>query len=241
MLKNAIVVCGGVALGLVASKYLKPNRSPHTPIVLVVTVEIAKERLDAFRAAMEIDAAGSRLEPGCLRFDLLEDAENPLKFTFYEARETARARGEGSGEGRAETETEERRPRGFRSPAARGDPERARAFSVAARARPGVRRRGRDRLPQDAAALQGVGRLQGGGWRALADGREEQGRRLHGVSPVLSARDLLSGEVFQAGHASRHASVCGTARECRGGSPRESMHDRKDFRKVRDPRVCTRE
>ena len=89
MLKNAIVVCGGVALGLVASKYLKPKRSPHTPIVLVVTVEIAKERLEAFRAAMEIDAAGSRLEPGCLRFDLLEDAENPLKFTFYEARAQA--------------------------------------------------------------------------------------------------------------------------------------------------------
>merc|ERR1719352_423724 len=88
MLKNAIVVCGGVALGLAAGKYLKPKKSPHTPIVLVVTVEIAKERLEAFREAMAIDAAGSRAEPGCLRFDLLEDAENPLKFTFYEATST---------------------------------------------------------------------------------------------------------------------------------------------------------
>ena len=105
MLKNAIVVCGGVALGLAAAKYLKPKKSPHTPIVLVVTVEIAKERLDAFRAAMEIDAAGSRLEPGCLRFDLLEDAENPLKFTFYEASASATrgrgARGRGEREKRA--------------------------------------------------------------------------------------------------------------------------------------------
>ena len=102
MLKNAIVVCGGVALGLAAAKYLKPKKSPHTPIVLVVTVEIAKERLEAFREAMAIDAAGSRAEPGCLRFDLLEDAENPLKFTFYEARASA-TRGRGA-RGRGERE-----------------------------------------------------------------------------------------------------------------------------------------
>ena len=93
MLKNAIVVCGGVALGLAAAKYLKPKKSPHTPIVLVVTVEIAKERLEAFREAMAIDAAGSRAEPGCLRFDLLEDAENRSSSRSTRCARATRGRG----------------------------------------------------------------------------------------------------------------------------------------------------
>lgn len=55
------------------------------PITLVVVVEIEDARLEAFREAMAIDCAGSREEEGCLRFDLLQDAENPNKFVFYEA------------------------------------------------------------------------------------------------------------------------------------------------------------
>lgn len=37
---------------------------------------------------MEQDACGSRdasVDPGCLRFDLLRDRENPNRFLFYEA------------------------------------------------------------------------------------------------------------------------------------------------------------
>ncbi len=51
---------------------------------MVVEVVIASDRVDAFKDALKIDAVGSRKEEGCLRFDLLQDNENPLKFVFYE-------------------------------------------------------------------------------------------------------------------------------------------------------------
>ena len=35
---------------------------------------------------MRQDCVGSRTEPGCLRFDVMQDKENPCKFWFYEAR-----------------------------------------------------------------------------------------------------------------------------------------------------------
>ena len=34
---------------------------------------------------MKADSEGSRTEPGCLRFDVMQDSENPCKFWFYEA------------------------------------------------------------------------------------------------------------------------------------------------------------
>jgi quinol monooxygenase YgiN len=46
--------------------------------------EIKPSHLESFREAIEIDAIGSRTEPGCLRFDVLEDKSNPCKFVFYE-------------------------------------------------------------------------------------------------------------------------------------------------------------
>ncbi|CAJ1442741.1 unnamed protein product [Effrenium voratum] len=55
---------------------------------ILVTVEIKPDRLDDFLKVMEEDAKGSRdksVDPGCLRFDLLRDRENPHKFLFYEA------------------------------------------------------------------------------------------------------------------------------------------------------------
>ena len=51
---------------------------------MVVNVEIEPSRHDAFLSAMKIDVEGSRTEPGCLRFDLLQDSSDPNKFTFYE-------------------------------------------------------------------------------------------------------------------------------------------------------------
>ena len=54
------------------------------PVSMIVNVEIKPDRLDEFKKAIAIDAAGSRLEPGCFRFDVLADPENPCKFTFYE-------------------------------------------------------------------------------------------------------------------------------------------------------------
>ena len=54
------------------------------PIALAVSVEILPDRMDDFWTAIKIDAEGSRLEPGCLRFDVIRDQENPNKFMFYE-------------------------------------------------------------------------------------------------------------------------------------------------------------
>jgi autoinducer 2-degrading protein len=58
--------------------------SGETPIALMVTVEVEPERIEAFRTALAIDAAGSRTEAGCLSFNLLQHDDNPKKFTFYE-------------------------------------------------------------------------------------------------------------------------------------------------------------
>eukprot|EP00308_Calcidiscus_leptoporus_P026020 CAMPEP_0119373790 /NCGR_PEP_ID=MMETSP1334-20130426/27839_1 /TAXON_ID=127549 /ORGANISM="Calcidiscus leptoporus, Strain RCC1130" /LENGTH=148 /DNA_ID=CAMNT_0007391663 /DNA_START=14 /DNA_END=460 /DNA_ORIENTATION=- len=54
------------------------------PLAVVVSVEIVPERVPEFLEAMQIDVSGSREEAGCLRFDLLKDADAPNKFVFYE-------------------------------------------------------------------------------------------------------------------------------------------------------------
>jgi quinol monooxygenase YgiN len=54
------------------------------PLALIVTVEIDPNRLDEFIEVMRGDAAGSRKEAGCYRFDLLRDAEQKNKFVFFE-------------------------------------------------------------------------------------------------------------------------------------------------------------
>ena len=40
--------------------------------------------MPAFLEALKVDAAGSREEEGCLRFDLLKDSENANTWHFYE-------------------------------------------------------------------------------------------------------------------------------------------------------------
>lgn len=55
---------------------------------VLVSIEIKEDRVDDFLKAMQSDVTGSRnkeLDPGCLRFDLLRERENPRKFFFYEA------------------------------------------------------------------------------------------------------------------------------------------------------------
>ena len=66
---RAVVLCGGA---------MQP------PLTLLVTVEIKEDRIDEFLAAMAIDAAGSRTEEGCVRFDLLRDQTASNRFTFVE-------------------------------------------------------------------------------------------------------------------------------------------------------------
>ena len=50
-----------------------------------VKVRIKPERRDEFLAAIEADALGSeRDEPGCLRFNVLQDVEDENVYYFYE-------------------------------------------------------------------------------------------------------------------------------------------------------------
>jgi autoinducer 2-degrading protein len=54
------------------------------PFAVHVAVTIKPERREEFLKVMHADAVGSRGEPDCLRFDLLQDNEDPNKFYFYE-------------------------------------------------------------------------------------------------------------------------------------------------------------
>ena len=58
--------------------------SAPPPFAVIVTVKIHSHRVTEFLEVMHKDAAGSREEPGCLRFDLLKDEKDPTKFYFYE-------------------------------------------------------------------------------------------------------------------------------------------------------------
>ena len=53
--------------------------------VLVVTFEVKPEHRQAFYEAALEDARNTKAhEPGCLRFDVVEDTQNPNKFVFFE-------------------------------------------------------------------------------------------------------------------------------------------------------------
>ena len=55
-------------------------------IAMLVKVRIRPETRAAFLEAIEVDALGSeRDEPGCLRFNVLQDAADENVYYFYEA------------------------------------------------------------------------------------------------------------------------------------------------------------
>lgn len=53
------------------------------PIVLV-TIDVLPDKLADFLSLVTWHAAQSRLEPGCVRFDLLKDLQYPNRFTLHE-------------------------------------------------------------------------------------------------------------------------------------------------------------
>jgi len=54
-------------------------------LALMVTIKIKPEHHDAFMEAMLGDARGSAYdEPGCLRFDVVQDANDPNTIYLYE-------------------------------------------------------------------------------------------------------------------------------------------------------------
>jgi (4S)-4-hydroxy-5-phosphonooxypentane-2,3-dione isomerase len=52
--------------------------------VQVVTIEILPGSREKFLEAMRANRAGSRAEPGNVRFDVLGDPEDPNRFEIYE-------------------------------------------------------------------------------------------------------------------------------------------------------------
>jgi ribose 5-phosphate isomerase B len=58
---------------------------PDNLQVLVVTFEVKPEHRQAFYEAALEDARNTKAhEPGCLRFDVVEDTQNPNRFVFFE-------------------------------------------------------------------------------------------------------------------------------------------------------------
>jgi autoinducer 2-degrading protein len=52
--------------------------------IVLVSVHVKPEAVEAFKSAIRANAQGSILEPGVVRFDVLQQAEDPTRFTLYE-------------------------------------------------------------------------------------------------------------------------------------------------------------
>lgn len=53
-------------------------------VVYIVTVHVKPAHLDDFKAAALKNHAGTRAEPGNLRFDVLQADDDPCRFVLYE-------------------------------------------------------------------------------------------------------------------------------------------------------------
>jgi quinol monooxygenase YgiN len=61
--------------------------------VVGVTVTVKPEAVEEFVVAMRDNARNSRLEPGCLRFDVLRAEDDPTRFFLYEVYKSKEAFG----------------------------------------------------------------------------------------------------------------------------------------------------
>ena len=62
-------------------------------ICMLIEVHVKPTALDEFLKVIKHDAVRSVAdEPGCLRFDVLRDSDDPLKFYFYEVYKDEAAR-----------------------------------------------------------------------------------------------------------------------------------------------------
>jgi (4S)-4-hydroxy-5-phosphonooxypentane-2,3-dione isomerase len=52
--------------------------------VMIVTIRVKPDQVEAFTAATIENALASRMEPGIDRFDVLQDAADPTRFVLYE-------------------------------------------------------------------------------------------------------------------------------------------------------------
>ena len=60
-------------------------------IVTCVHVKVRPEKIQEFIEAMTLNHRGSVEEPGNLRFDVLQQADDPARFMIYEAYESEEA------------------------------------------------------------------------------------------------------------------------------------------------------
>lgn len=57
--------------------------------ILHVHIHVKPQHLEEFRAATDDNASKSRLEPGVVRFDVLEQADDPTRVVFVEVYRSA--------------------------------------------------------------------------------------------------------------------------------------------------------
>jgi quinol monooxygenase YgiN len=53
-------------------------------LILIVNIHIKPEKIEAFREASLENARSSLKEPGVVRFDVLQQTDDPSRFAFYE-------------------------------------------------------------------------------------------------------------------------------------------------------------
>lgn len=53
-------------------------------LILIVNIQIKPDRIEAFRAATVENARHSLQEPGIVRFDVLQQTDDPARFVLYE-------------------------------------------------------------------------------------------------------------------------------------------------------------
>ncbi len=54
-------------------------------VILIVHIHVKSEHINAFREATVENSRNSIKEPGIVRFDLLQQADDPSRFVLYEA------------------------------------------------------------------------------------------------------------------------------------------------------------
>ncbi len=59
--------------------------------IAVIHLHVKPEHLDAFREATLENARNSRQEPGVVRFDVLQQSDDPTRFVLYEVYRDAEA------------------------------------------------------------------------------------------------------------------------------------------------------
>ncbi len=64
---------------------------PNSLVVVHVGVQVKPERVEEFRRATRENAEQSVREPGVVRFDVVQDAEDPTRFVLVEAYRNAHA------------------------------------------------------------------------------------------------------------------------------------------------------